>query len=232
MIGITTAIAIILTVSYLFYESFFAAIFLSPYIILHMKKYKERLKNKRKETLAKEFSDVLQSVKSSLASGSSLENAFRDSGREIVMVYGKDCYMIKELTNIVNQLSVNIPLEVIMEDFGNRSQVEDIQLFSEILRYAKRSGGNIIGIITKTIDTISSKSSVKADIDTMISGKKYEQKIMNIMPFFIIVYLKISGGSMLDPLYGNLLGIIVMTICLLIYMAAIYLAEKILNIEV
>ena len=200
--------------------------------MIHMKKYKEKLKNERKEKLSKEFCDVLQSVKSSLASGNSLENAFRDSGRELVMIHGRDCYMIKELTNIVNQLSVNIPLEIIIEDFGKRSQIEDIQLFSEILKYAKRSGGNIIGIITKTIDTINAKNNVKTDIDTMISGKKYEQKIMNIMPFFIIVYLKMSGGTMLDPLYGNLIGIIVMTVCLLVYMAAIQLAAKILDIEV
>lgn len=37
---------------------------------------------------------------------------------------------------------------------------------------------------------------------------------------------------MLDPLYGNLIGIIVMTVCLLVYMAAIQLAAKILDIEV
>lgn len=148
------------------------------------------------------------------------------------MINGKDCYMLPELNNMINQMAVNIPLEVILDDFGRRSKVEDIVLFSEILKYAKRSGGNIIGIITKTIDTINSKNDVKSDINTLISGKNYEKKIMSIMPFFIIIYLKLTSKTMLTPLYNNLAGILVMTVCLGIYLIANHIGEKILDIEV
>lgn len=230
--GLAVAIGLILMVSYLFYENLIASIFLSPYIIIHMKKYRERLKKQRKEKLAKEFCDTLQSVKSSLASGSSIENAFRESRREVVMINGKDCYMLPEINNMINQMSVNIPLEAIIDDFGKRSKVEDIVLFAEILKYAKRSGGNIIGIITKTIDTINTKNDVKNDIKILVSGKTYEKNIMSIMPFFMILYLKMSSKSMITPLYHNLAGILVMTVCLIIYLIANRISEKILDIEV
>ena len=72
----------------------------------------------------------------------------------------------------------------------------------------------------------------KKEINTMMAAKKLEFKIMCAVPFAMIGYLRISFPSFMGVLYGNVLGIMIMTICLLIYVAAFEMGKKIVEIEV
>jgi tight adherence protein B len=42
-------------------------------------------------------------------------------------------------------------------------------------------------------------------------------KIMNMMPFFIMAYISLTGRGYFDVMYHNLPGIIVMSVCLIVY---------------
>ena len=55
---------------------------------------------------------------------------------------------------------------------------------------------------------------------------------MAMMPPFIILYIDLSAGSMLAPLYETILGRGIMTICLGVYIAAYFLSRRIMKIEV
>ena len=65
-----------------------------------------------------------------------------------------------------------------------------------------------------------------------MAGKKLEGRIMNGMPLFILAYLKLTSGDFLELLYGNVLGVVVMTTALAAYAGAIRLSEKILDIRI
>lgn len=66
----------------------------------------------------------------------------------------------------------------------------------------------------------------------MISAKKMEQKIMNLVPFLIIFYIGTTSKGFFDVLYHNLVGVVVMTVCLVFYGAAWRFSKKIVEIEV
>ena len=119
-----------------------------------------------------------------------------------------------------------------MYDFAGRSGLEDVRSFCEVFVFAKRSGGDFIQIIRMTASRISEKSELMEAIQTEISGKRMEQKIMNLMPLFILLYVDLTFGGYLDGLYHNTFGIMVMTVCLMLYLAAYLLSEKIMSIEV
>ena len=55
---------------------------------------------------------------------------------------------------------------------------------------------------------------------------------MSIIPMGMICYLKISFPEFMEVLYGNLLGVFIMTICLLVYLAAYEIGKRIIEIEV
>ena len=59
-----------------------------------------------------------------------------------------------------------------------------------------------------------------------------EQKVMNLMPLMILLYVDLSFGGYLDGLYHNIFGILVMTACLAVYLASYLLSEKIMSIQV
>ena len=66
----------------------------------------------------------------------------------------------------------------------------------------------------------------------MMAAKKLEFRIMSAIPIAMICYLKMSFPSFMEVLYGNLMGIVIMTVCLLIYVIAFEFGKKIVEIEV
>ena len=69
-------------------------------------------------------------------------------------------------------------------------------------------------------------------IAATLASRRYEQKIMNGIPFVIVLYLRIGCPGFMDPVYGNIVGVCVMTGCLLLYLGAWYLGRRMLEIEV
>lgn len=226
------AVVIISAIGIIFYNSLIAALFLSPFIAVYVKQKKRAVRKKEEERLAQEFKDGIIAVSFSLNVGYSIENAFREAKKEMAVLYGEDSEISKEFGVICNRMSQNDNIEDILEDFAAKSKAEDILYFAEIFRYAKRSGGDLIAIIRNTAAIISDKNEVAKEINTIISGKKMEQKVMNAVPFGIIMYLRMTSPEFIEPLYGNITGISVMTACLIVYAAAFLLGRKITDIKV
>ena len=130
------------------------------------------------------------------------------------------------------QVGLNTPLEKLLTDFAFRSGLEDVQSFSQVFQFAKRGGGDLTAIIHSTSMRIGDKVELEREIRTAMSAKKMEQKIMSGMPLFILLYIGFSSPGFLEPLYGNPLGVLVMTICLGAYGGSILLARKIVNIQI
>ena len=221
-----------LLILYLFFRSVYILFILPVCIVLfHQYSKKERIR-KYKERIGCEFKDALIALSSALQAGFSAENALRESWKEMQIVYGDEAPICKELGIMVNQISLGIPLEIIFEEFSGRTQVEDIATFTSVFKIAKRTGGDMVEIIKKTADDIASKIDTKNEIRVLISSKRLEQNIMSFMPLLIILYLELTSGSMLDPLYGNWKGVIIMSLCLTVYAFAYFLSRKIMDIEV
>lgn len=218
--------------AYIFYRSFISVIFLFPLVIFVIKKKKKECMERRKKKLTVEFREMMNSVIASLGAGYSVENAFINSYKDMVLLFGKDSYIALELGMIAKALKNNRNIELLLEDFGKRSHISDIEEFAEIFKIAKRSGGNLPEMIKRTADVINQKIDVRRKIETVISSKKFEQSIMNVVPFGIILYLNMTSPGFFDSLYGNVPGVLIMTILLIIYVLAYFLALKITSIEI
>lgn len=187
---------------------------------------------KKRKQLNNQFKDGMLAISFALNVGYSIENSFSESIEELILLYGEDSLIVTEFYNIIRRIRRNENLEVIMEDFARASGSEDIQYFSQVFQYARKSGGDLISIIKNTASTISQKVEAENEVHTIISGKKMEQRIMEGIPFAIILYLRMSSPEFIQPLYGNLVGIVSMSICVAIYFAASYWAKRIVNINV
>lgn len=218
--------------AYLFYQSWAVLLFLFAFYPLYRKRKERQMVKKQQDMLCSEFKDSIQCAAASMAAGYSIENAFREAYAEMKLQNGPNALMTEELQYMTSCLSLNIPLEQLLYDFANRSGLEDVRSFCEVFVFAKRSGGDFIQIIRMTAARISEKNELMEAIVTEISGKRMEQKVMNAMPLFILLYVNLTFGGYLDALYHNLLGMIVMTACLAIYLAAYLLSEKIMSIQI
>lgn len=219
-------------ICYLFFDSFKLFPLLIPFAIFQYKEMKKLKSEKQKRRLTLQFKEMIQAISSSLNAGYSLEKAFAGTRKDLELVLEKDAVIFCEMDSILNGIKMNIPIEQLLKEFGDRSKNEDVQNFANVVIAAKKSGGNLIRIIQKTINSISDKLLVEEEIETIIASKKLEQKIMMIMPYGIIFYLRIGNAGFLDVLYHNLLGSICMTVFLVIIYVADFWAGKIMEIKV
>lgn len=203
-----------------------------PYVLLRNKSKRKEYQEQEIQQLNLQFKDAMTALSFSLNVGYSIENALKEAVKELTLLYGADGRIVKEFQNMTRRMEHNENIEDVFLEFAMRSKVDDIVYFAQILQYAKRSGGDLIAIVRNTAATISKKIEVETQIQTTLSGKKMEQRAMAVMPYGIILYLRLSSPEFINPLYGNLFGVFAMGVCLAVYLCANRIARRILAIRV
>lgn len=223
------AVILILLVSYLFYHSLLAVWLILPFYPIFLKIRARQLCRQQKQDLCQQFKETIFSVAAALNAGYSVENAWKEAMDEMIQMYGEDALMVQELRYIMAHLSMNVPLEDLLEDFAKRSDLEDVSSFCEVFFFAKRSGGDFIGIIRTTSDRIGKKIELQRQLAADLAARKLESRIMNLVPLAILLYLDLTSPGYFDMLYGNLSGICIMSVCLIVYLAAYALSERMMQ---
>ncbi len=214
-----------------FYGRWWAGVAFVPFIVIMVKKgladlsEKERLKNEE------EFIDGVVAVSFALQAGYSVENAMIQAGMEMENLHGKSV-MTKEFQKAAVRAGRNEKPEEVLAQAGKRLGIEDIKEFASVFECAKKTGGNLVEIIRRTADQMKEKHEINREIKTLISGKKFEQRILSAMPVLIILYLRFSAGEFISAMYGNLPGVICMSFCALLYAAAVIWAGRITDIKI
>lgn len=223
------ASGIIFLVSYLFYDSFMGVILILPFYPVYLKIKAETLLKQQKQELCQQFKDTILSVAVALNAGYSVENAWREARQETEQLYGAHAPMVQELQYFQVHLGMNVSLEELLTDFALRSGIEDVNSFCQVFLFAKRSGGDFVGIIRGTAERIGEKIELQRQLSADLAARRLESRIMNVVPFVILLYLKLTSPGYFDVFYGNLKGICVMSICLLVYLAAYALSQRMLQ---
>lgn len=226
------AVGVTILIGYLFYESCWVALLFPLVYWVIRKRVMKAGRIKVQRQLSKQFLDAMRVISTALIAGYSLENAWKEAQKEMESLYGIHSYMYLELKEMNQLADLNNPLEQLMEAFANRTGIEEIKSFAEIFSFAKRSGGDFVHIIEHTTEHMRQKIETVQEIEVQLASRKMEQMVMDVIPIFILAYMKLSSGEYMQVLYGNVVGALFMTACLVVYVAAFFLAEKMMAIEV
>lgn len=215
--------------TFFFYRSIWA---LPPMCLvgwLYMRRGRHHRYRRRNRQLLVQFKECIQAVASSMRAGYAVENAFLDSIADIRSMFGEGCAMEQELRQLRQGLSNNMTLEALLAEMGQRSGLEEMREFAEVFAIAKRNGGSIPVIIEAASASISCRLAVEEEMETLLSSRKLERRVMSAMPFLIVWYVEAGNPGYFDMLYGNPMGVALMTACAGTYLAAYVLWERILD---
>ncbi len=232
LLALAKGILLIGIISYLFYSTWICTILFSPYLIWYIKSWEKQLVKKKQYKFRLQFKEAIQSLSAALNVGYSVENAMRETIKDLKGIYKKDDIILREFSYMIRQLQMNVSVETVLQNFAQRTGDEDVQTFVTVFNMAKRSGGDTMEIIRNAVRQMGEKIDVEREITTLVSGKKLELKIMTMIPLGMVLYMKISFPEFLDVLYGNPAGVIIMSICLLVYLVAYEMGRRIVEIEV
>ncbi len=219
----------VLFLSFVFYRSLWAAPALSGVGILCFRELMENSRRRRKLEIAMQFRECILAVATLLQAGYSAENAFMECRRDMVMLFGEEAHICVELKQIQRGLHINISLEELLLEMAGRTGCEEILQFAQIFGLAKRNGGNMAEIIRETAALVGKRIELRQEMQTLLSGKRMELMIMRIMPFGILFYIELGNPGYFQTLYHNFRGVLIMTGCLGLYLAAFFFGERIMK---
>ncbi|MFD2612168.1 type II secretion system F family protein [Paenibacillus gansuensis] len=229
---ITAAAAMLFVIGFIFYKSVLISLFFTSIALMAPRYWSARKAEIRKKRLQLSFRQMLYSLSTSLSAGRSVENAFREASTDLKFVYpDEDTDILFELDAINRKVENGLPLEKALAEFSSRAGVADITVFYEVFSICKRTGGDLVEVVRKTANQIGEKLETEQEIAVMIAQKKFESRIMSILPFVIIGFLSFGSADYMKPLY-TLQGHLIMTVALLLIAAAASLSVKIMDINV
>lgn len=218
-------------ISFLLYNSPYPLFVLIPAEYILLKETARERNIQRQKKISKEFCEMISSLAGNLSAGCSLERSFYITYDDMKKTYSSSL-IEKELVIIIRGIQMNLPVEELLLDYGRRTRNPEILDFAQVVSIAKKSGGNIVAIIRKTVEKLRQHQEVENEIAVLVAGKRMEQRIMSIMPFAIIAYLRLTNPAYIGGLYGNFIGAAAVTVCLIIICISTLWSKRIVNIEV
>lgn len=230
---IAVASTVTAAITYLFYHNIFMSL-LSIFIIFPMQKYyKEFLINKRKRELNNQFRDALYSIAASISVGRQMPEALLEARDNMILIYPEYSPIVLELSQIVERVYFNRESEEdVLRDFAKRSQIEDILNFVDVYFTCRATGGDLEKVVMKASEIIMDKITIYKEIHTLTSQKRFEAKILTIIPLVVILFLQIASPDYLAVMYESIFGRALMTISMISIGMAYYFILKITDIRV
>ena len=227
------ALIMIVFTGMLFFGKPLGVVLLLPAGIFLIKERKEKKKQERMINLRSDFKEFITSFSSSIQAGYSIEQSIAVGIEDLRRIYPKENRaMIRELLWIQQQLKLQTSCDQLLVNLADRTGLEEIRSFSVVLEVGRKQGGNLVRITRRTTDHINQIIQVQMEMEQAIAGKIMEKKIMFLMPFFIVLYLRMTNASYMKVLFSTIPGHMIMSGCLILLWISNKWADCIVKMKV
>ena len=226
------SILVVLLLNYFFYQSLWAMAPLSVIGVMYFQTEKRGMVQKKKELAREQFKELMLLVSTGQRAGFSAENAFISSYQDMKVLYGEESAICRVIEILKSGKENNIAFSKLWKQIGGQLGITEIKEFAQVYEISHESSGNMAAVMDKTADIIVRRIETEKEIAVLLSARKLEQKIMNVMPFAIMLYISITSPGYFQGLYHSLGGALIMSFCLLLYVSAYVLSVKIISIEI
>lgn len=225
---------VIFFITYIAFRSIIMALIISMFGLAYPKILKDKEKKKKKKLIDEQFIDALDSIRSSIKAGLSVNSAFIKCADDLERLYKhkREKPMLEELKKIKKDLGMGIPVESVLKDFSNRVKTEDVDDFVNSIIVVRQKGGNIVEVINNITTCITDKIDIKKEIEVQTTSKRAEAKIVSVMPVAMVVIISIISPEYMKSLYGTGIGKILIIFAVILLVVNYFVNKRIVDIEV
>lgn len=192
---------------------------------------KRELEKIRDKRIQSRFMDFLLCLEPLLKTSGTFSGAFSEAVLDYKRFHGSD-EVSKHLDAAVNDFRMNSGTAEVLGTLAEKLGIEDAGAFAGSMAVCESTGGNAVEVTARTTELLVGRIRIMCDISTVLSGKIFEQKIITLMPFFLLGLLAAAAGSYLEPLYTTGAGRIIMTSAGGLFLIQWLIGKKISDIEV
>lgn len=200
--------------------------------IVHIFTAERAAMEKRLTNLRVQFFDMLEAMSVAMRAGNPPLKALQSARGDLEMIYSEDSDILRELDIIIQRFHNAIPLSEAFSDFAQRSGLEDAASFASIYATIEGKSSRADEIVRETQQIISDKMEIEMEIDTLMTAAKSEVNIMLFMPLVILAVIGYAGAGFMDAIYTTVLGRIVATGGLIVFIISFCMARKFSNVQI
>ena len=219
-------------VGYLFYHSLILSLIFLLLSVPGERHFKTWLAEKRKGELSAQFRDLLYSLSASFSTSKQMREALKESLPGLSLLYGENAVICREVEYMVRRMEESRDTEEeLLLSFADRSGDPDIESFVEVYLICRRSGGNLIRVVSKTVEVLIDKLDICREIRKLTAQKRYESFVITAIPLLMLFLLQFVSPDFLAVLYETVAGRCLMTAALLAIAASGYWSVLLTKIE-
>ena len=217
--------ALMVTVGLLFFNRVIAAIlavagFATPMLLVRY--YRLR----RIRQFNKQLVDALQSMASAFKSGLTFAQAVEGVGRDA------EPPLSQEFGLLVKEIKLGVPLEEALVNMARRVGSDDLELMVTATNISRVLGGNLAEMFETLSTTIRERFRLEGKIQALTSQGKMQGWIVASLPLWIGLFLNYYRPDLMEPMFENAYGYILISAILLLESIGFLLIRRIVAIDV
>ena len=192
-----------------------------------LRKVKKEMKTGYEKRLRREFATCLMIISGGLSAGQRLEQCIS----EIAAGGSKEISRIRpEFVRMSRLLQLNWSAGRAFDEMASRVPLREIAIFTQALNVGIPGGVNLVEFVRTFSSGLRMRNDVEAEISRTLNLPKYNNRIVMIMPFFMMAVIRITAGDYISPMDSGT-GFVIKIIASLVIFAAFVLGELLGNID-
>lgn len=218
LFGMTLLFLTGMAIGMIFYNHILGSLVMGCVMQLFLREYLDSKLKKIQIRLVDEFMIFNNVMLGEISGFSSVENIYRKMGRDLKKNRIIGVNLLKEEFEMwASAVELGESPENLLMNFAKRLGDTSILQYAFVFKMARMQGVDLKLVISTTNRILREKIRISGDIDILVSEKKLEQKIMNIMPFLMLLFLKYTAFDFIAPLYDGLVARGLMSILLAVF---------------
>lgn len=170
--------------------------------------------------------DSLQLLAGSLSAGFSLPQAIDAVARE-----GAEP-LAGEFGRAVAESRLGVPIEDALDSIADRMDSEDFRWVVMAVRVQREVGGNLAEVLGTVAQTMRDRASLRRQVRALSAEGRLSAYVLIGLPIGMTAYLFLFRRSYLEPLYTQVLGIVMIVVALLLLVVGSFWMKKVVTVEV
>lgn len=181
---------------------------------------------KRAEAFGAQLPDSLQLLSGGLRAGFALNHAIGSIVRE-----GTEP-SASEFGRVLAEVRLGAELEDALEGLAVRMDSDDLRLVLMAIRTSREVGGNLAEILDTTVATMRERVQLRGQVRVLSAEGRISAKVLVALPILMTLYLKLTRGDYLRPMYTTSTGVILSIIGVVLAVTGSLWLKKLTKIEV
>lgn len=185
-----------------------------------------RMGRRRVAAFVKLFPEAIDLMVRALRSGLPISEAIVGAGREIGDPVGN------ELGRVESGMRMGRDLDSLLWDIASRIDVPEFRFFIIALSVQRETGGNLAETLANLGDVLRRRRQMQAKVRAMSSETRATTMILAGMPVIVILLLWLSSPEYLQPLFGDVRGLVLDGIALTMLVSGVAIMNKMARFEI